>query len=146
MLKQKSESRKEMMRRARIQKEKDIIAQESKIVKKVRDRKYVVESRIRELESKIKICKSNIEKSGGTIFMLKQEINNKVNVEANKKEIREIKKNQVLWKETIEKCKKKIKTCDKKVAEIEARVKQLNKINKAKRAKRKQILIEKNSK
>ena len=146
LLKQKSESRKEMMRRARIQKEKDIIAQESKMVKKVRDRKYVVESRIRELESKIKICKSNIEKSGGTIFMLKQEINNKVNVEANKKEIREIKKNQVLWKETIEKCKKKIKTCDKKVAEIEARVEQLNKINKVKRAKRKQILIEKNSK
>jgi len=146
LLRQKVESRKEMMRRARIQKEKAIIAQESKSVKKVRDRKYVVEARIKEMESRIKICNSNIEKSGGTIFMLNQEIKNKVNVESNRKEIKEIKKNQISWKETIAKCKKKIKVYESKVKEIELKVEQLNKINKGKREKRKKILIEKNSK
>ncbi len=146
LLKQKSESRKEMMRRARINKEKEIIAQESKMVKKIRDKKYVVEARIKEMESKIKICNSNIEKSAGTIFMLNQEIKNKVNVDANKKEIKEIKKNQVLWKQTIDKCKKKIKTYESRVSEIEKNVEELNKINKEKRAKRKKILLEKNSK
>lgn len=146
LLKQRSESRKEMMRRARIKKEKDIIAQESKIVKKVRDKKYVVEARIKEMENRIKICNSNIEKSGGTIFMLNQEIKNKVNVVANKKEIREIKKNQVAWKEKIVRCRKKIKVYESKVKEIEAKVQQLNKVNKAKRARRKKILEEKNSK
>jgi hypothetical protein len=145
LLKQRSESRKEMMRRARINKEKEIIAQEAKAVKKIRDRKYVVEARIREMESRIKICNSNIEKSGGTIFMLTQEINNKVNVIENKKEIKEIKKNQITWKETIAKCKKKIKDYEAKVKEIDSKVEQLNKINKEKRAKRKKILIEKNS-
>lgn len=146
LLKQKSESRKEMMRRARIAKEKAIIAQESKAVKRVRDRKYVVEARIKEMENRIKICNSNIEKSGGTIFMLNQEIKNKVNVAANKKEINEIKKNQVAWKDTITKCKKKIKVYEAKVKEIETSVKQLNKLNATKRAKRKKILEEKNKK
>jgi len=146
LLKQKVEARKEMMRRARIKKEKAIIEQESKVVKRVRDRRYVVQARIKEMESKIRICKSNIEKSGGTIFMLKQEINNKVNVEDNKKEILEIKKNQKLWKLTIEKCKKKIKVYESKIKEIDKKVESLNKINKEKRAKRKQILLEKNSK
>ena len=146
LLKQKVESNKELRRRARINKEKAIIAQESMAVKRVRDRKYVVEGRIKEMENRIRICNSNIEKSGGTIFMLNQEIKNKVNVDANKKEIREIKKNQVQWKDTILKCKKKIKGYEAKVAEIEARVAQINKVNKEKRAKRKKILLEKNSK
>ena len=146
LLKQKSESRKEMMRRARIAKEKAIIAQESKAVKRVRDRKYVIESRIKEMENRIKICNSNIEKSAGTIFMLNQEIKNKVNVSANRKEINEIKKNQVAWKDTIAKCKKKIKIYENKVKEVELAVKQLNKVNSEKRAKRKKILDEKNKK
>lgn len=146
LLKQKSESRKEMMRRNRIKKEQAIINQESKNVKKVRDRKYVVQARIREMQSRIRICTSNIEKSEGTIFMLKQEINNKINVEANKKEIKDLKRNQVEWKETIEKCKKKIKVYDKKILEIETKVKEINEINKKNRLKRKKILLEKNSK
>jgi len=145
LLKQKVEARKEMMRRARIKKEQAIIEQESKAVKRVRDRKYVVLNRIKEMQNRIRICSSNIEKSGGTIVMLKQEINNKINVEANKKEIIEIKKNQKLWKLAIEKCKKKIKVYESKVKEIEEKVEAINKVNKEKRAKRKQILLEKNS-
>ena len=146
LLRLRVEARKEMMRRKRISKEKEIIKQESKTVKKVRDRRYVVQNRIKELENRIKICKSNLEKSVGTIFMLKQEINNKVNVEANKNEINEIKKNQKTWKLTIEKCKKKIKVNEAKVKEIDQKVAAINKVNKAKREKRKKILIEKNSK
>lgn len=146
LLKQKVEARKEMRRRARIEKEKAIIAQESKAVKRVRDRRYTVLNRIKEMESKIKICSSNIEKSGGTIFMLKQEINNKIDVVNNKQEIVNLKKSQVLWKKTIEKCKKKIKVYEAKVKEIDKKVEELNKINKEKRAKRKKILLEKNSK
>ena len=145
LLRQKVEARKEMMRRARIKKEQAIIEQESKAVKKVRDRKYVVQNRIKEMLSRIKICNSNIEKSGGTIIMLKQEINNKINVEGNKKEIIEIKRNQKKWKETIEKCKKKIKVYEVKVKEIEKKVEDINKVNKIKREKRKKILLEKNS-
>lgn len=146
LLKQKSEARKEMMRRARINKEKAIIEQESKMVKKVRDKRYVVQARIREMDSRIRICNSNIEKSVGTIYMLNQEINNKINVEANKKEISDLKKNQKIWKETIEKCKKKIKVYEDNIKVIDEKVDALNKINKEKRAKRKKILIEKNSK
>jgi hypothetical protein len=145
LLKQKVEARKEMMRRARIKKEQAIIEQESKAVKKVRDRKYVVQNRIKEMLSRIRICNSNIEKSGGTIIMLKQEIQNKINVEENKKEIEDIKKNQIKWKETIEKCKKKIKVYEVKIAEIEKKVEDINKVNKVKREKRKKILLEKNS-
>lgn len=146
LLKQKSESRKEMRRRARIEKEKALVAEESKIVKKVRDRKYVVEGRIRDLNSKIKVCASNIEKSEGTIFMLKQEIDNKVNVEANKKEIASLKKNKVVWKDTIEKNKKKIRVYEKELIEIENKVSSLNQANRKKRVKRKKILKEKNKK
>lgn len=146
LLRQKSESRKEMRRRARIEKEKAIVAEESKLVKKVRDRKYVVEARIRDLQSKIKVCSSNIEKSEGTIFMLKQEIDNKVNVEANKKEIADLKKNKVTWKNTIEKSRKKIKVYEKELVEIENKVSSLNKANKKKRDRRKKILKEKNKK
>lgn len=146
LLKQKSESRKEMRRRARIEKEKALVAEESKIVKKVRDRKYVVEGRIRDLNSKIKVCASNIEKSEGTIFMLKQEIDNKVNVEANKKEIASLKKNKVVWKDTIEKNKKKIRIYEKELIEIENKVSSLNQANRKKRVKRKKILKEKNKK
>ena len=145
LLKQKVEARKEMMRRARIKKEQEIIEQESKAVKRVRDRKYVVQGRIKEMLSRIRICSSNIEKSEGTIFMLKQEINNKINVEDNKKEIINIKKNQKSWKESIEKCKKKIKVYEVKVTEIEKKVEAINKVNKEKREKRKKILLEKNS-
>ena len=36
-------------------------------------------------------------------------LKNRVNVVANRQEIKEIKKNQVSWKNTIDKCKKKIK-------------------------------------
>ncbi len=146
LLKQKSEARKEMMRRARIRKEKAIIEQESKAVKKVRDRKYIFNNRINVLMNKIKICDSNIEKSHGTIYMLKQEINNKVNVVDNKKEIVNLKKMQVAWKENIVKYKKKIKVYEVKIKEIDKKVEAMNKVNKEKRAKRKQVLLEKNSK
>ena len=145
LLKQRTEARKEMMRRARIKKEQAIIEQESKAVKRVRDRKYVVQNRIKEMQSRIRIYSSNIEKSGGTIIILKQEINNKLNVANNKKEIANIKNNQKLWKESIEKCKKKIKVYEAKIIEIDKKVETINKINKEKRAKRKQILLEKNS-
>jgi len=50
--------------------------------------------------------------------MLKQEINNKIDVASNKQEIVNLKKNQVLWKKTIEKCKRKIKVYENKVKEM----------------------------
>lgn len=139
------DARKEMMRRNRIKKEQAIIKEESKAVKKVRDRKYVVKARIRELENRIRICKSNLEKSVGTIFMLNEEIKNKINIEDNKKQIEDLKKNQIAWKALIEKCKKKIKVNETKIKEIDKKVSAINKVNKVKREKRKKILIEKNS-
>ena len=55
-------------------------------------------------------------------------------------------KNYEYKKATIEKSKKKIKVNEAKIKEIDKKVELMNKVNKEKRAKRKKILLEKNSK
>lgn len=144
LMKQKQNAKEAARRKIREQKEKEITALEAKKVATVRNKKYVLVSKLTSWMDKKKVAERSIEKANGVKVLLNREIKENVRVAENKAEIKKIDADIVKWNRTIKVAGEKRIVLEAQLAKVEEQIAKMNTANKVRREKRRAELKAKN--
>ena len=144
LMKQKQNARESARRKIREQKEKEITALEAKRVATIRNKKYVLVSKLTSWIDKKKVAEKSIEKANGVKVLLNREIKENIRVSENKAEIKKIDADIVKWNRTIKVSGEKRVILEAQIAKVEEQIAKMNSANKARRLKRRAEMKAKN--